>query len=594
VMGMSGVLPILAQVALGETATVIPSGFSLSVLSWLATYVVLLVAWCVTSARTTMHARVTFGRSRLVRWASAIAGLLVFVVVPMTWPRLLLPSGMLLALAPVAYTIYGVYRKGGVTLMRAIRVGASSAVVLAGVSVFRMLTFAADMLWTALQALVRLDWNSLRNLPEMTRRAGERVQQIVAPDSSRVVTLLRDTGAPLDPEADPRLKGIPKSVIARLVSLLNESMALGASDTILLIREHGPTETRFHVDGVALKGPALSAEEGALVARTIKLLVGVMGSGKTSATTSALPVMYQGRRSDVFVETASSNNVETVSLRHTAKERSLIEAGLANLGMDDATVAAVRDLLRQQSGLLLFVGRPDSGKSTTLYAASTELGLLGRSVALVERAMRHRVEHIAQISAGNGSATAFPAAIQAALQHHPDVLVIRDMIDRQTAEACLREAAAGRLVLAGVVGDDAFDAVQRLRVLGVDSGMIGVSLAGIISQRLTRVLCESCKADYQPTPELAAKLGLPKTDSPQLCRSVGCGKCRGTGFIGRTGLFELLTVNESMKEALANNESPENTRKVMRAASLRSLRQSAVAKICHGVTSVEEVVRVLK
>jgi general secretion pathway protein E len=593
-MGMSGVLPILAQVGLVESATVIPSRFSLSVLSWLATYVVLLVAWSVTSTRTTMHARVTFGRSRLVRWVSAIAGLMVFVVVPMTWPRLLLPSGAILALAPVVYTIYGVYRKGGVTLMRAIRVGTGSAAVVAGVSIFRMLTFAADMLWTALQALIRLDWNSLRNLPEMTRRAGERVQQIVAPDSSRVVTLLRDSGAPLDPEADPRLKGIPKSVLARLVSLLNESMAIGASDTILMIREQGPTETRFHIDGVAHKGPAVSGEEGALVARTIKLLAGVMGSGKTTATTSAFPVMYQGRRSDVFVETASSNSVETISLRHTARERSLIEAGLANLGMDDAAVAAVRDLLRQQSGLLLFVGRPDSGKSTTLYAAITELGLLGRSVALVEPSMRHRVEHIAQISAGNGGAMAFPAAIQAALQHHPDVLVVRDMMDRPTAEACLREAAAGRLVLAGVVGDDAFDAVQRLRAIGVESGMIRVGLQGIVSQRLTRVLCETCKAEYQPTPELAAKLGLPKTGSLHVYRSVGCGKCRGTGFIGRTGLFELLTANESMKEALATNESPENTKKVMRAASLRSLRQSAVAKICQGVTSVEEVVRVLK
>ncbi len=585
---------LLAQADIGQTASVVPPRFTLPILAWLATYVILLTVWAVTATRTTMHARSTFGRSKFVRWISAGVGLVLFAGIPMTAPRLLLPSGALLGIAPVVYSIYGVYKKGGTTLARAIWVGSFSAARLAYATVFRLVTLIAEILWTAFQAIVHLDWAALRNLPESIRRATERVQRIVAPDSSRVVTLLQDSGLPLDYEIDPRLKGTPKPVLARLESLLNQGLDLGANYTFLTINAKGSTETRFRVDGIVHNGAALSREEGALLARTIKALAGQPVAGHVSAVAGSFPIMYRGRRSSVLVETSSNNGVETVSLRTTVEERRLIDSGLVDLGIDDAAAAIIRDFLKLNGGLILFAGRPDSGKSTTLYAAMTELGLLGRSVALVERSIRHQMAHVAEISAAGSGSAGFPASIQAALQHHPEVLVVGDIPDRQAAETCAREAAAGRLVLAGVIGDDATDALQRLRSIGVDGGILSVGLKGVVSQRLARMLCESCKASYQATPELAAKLGLPPAQTHLMQRAVGCAKCRGTGFKGRTGVFEVTPTNGAVLQALAHNESPEALKKALRASSFRSMKQSAVAKIRQGTASVEEVIRVMK
>jgi general secretion pathway protein E len=594
VAALSGPFALLAQANIGQTTSVVPPGSMLPILAWLATYVILLTAWAVTATRTTMHARVTFGRSRFVRWISAGVGLVLFAGIPLTMPRLLLPSGLLLAIAPFIYSIYGVYTKGGIPLARAIWVGSFSAARLAYATVFRLVTLVAEIAWMVFQALVRLDWAALRNLPESIRRAAQRVQRVVAPDSSRVVTLLQDSGVPLDHEIDPRLKGTPKPVLARLESLLNQGLDLGANYTFLTIRGQGSTEIRFRVDGIVHNGAALSREEGSLVARAIRALAGLPLTGQVSATGGSFPIMYRGRRSAVLVETGSSNAVETVSLRTTAEERNLIDSGLVALGIDDAAVAIIRDFIKLKGGLILFAGRPDSGKSTTLYVAMSELGLLGRSVALVEKSIRHHMDHVAEITAAGSGAVGFPAAIQAALQHQPEVLVVGDIPDRQTADTCAREAAAGRLVLAGVIGDDATDALQRLRSIGVDVGILSVGLKGVVSQRLARVLCESCKASYQATPDLAAKLGLPAAQTHLMQRAVGCAKCRGTGFKGRTGIFEVTPTNGAVLRALAHNESPEALKKAIRASSFRPLKQSAVAKIRQGTTSVEEVIRVMK
>jgi type II secretory ATPase GspE/PulE/Tfp pilus assembly ATPase PilB-like protein len=585
---------LFAQVEVPVSAPVIPGEFTFTALWWLGIYVAMVIAWAVTSTRTTMDARRSFGRSATVRWVSAVIGLLVFVGIPTTLPRLLLPSAVLLAFVPVVYSIFRVYRRGGVGVMRAVRDGTKHTVILAYSVSVRLLTVAAELAWMLLQALLRLDWETLRNFSEMTRRAGDRVQQIVSPGSFRDFVILQESGIPLDVEADPRLKTFPKSVIPKVIYLLQQGMNLQAADTILSVQGQGQVESQFRVDGILHNGPAMSREEGVLVARAIKMIAGLPASGAVAAREGSFPVMYGGQRSDVFVEVAPSQGGEAIVLRNTAEERVTIEKGLSGLGIDDAAMAVVGKLISQKAGLLLVAGRVDSGKSTTIHAAIREVGLLGKTVASVEKSMRHRLEHITQIRAGTAGAPNFPTAIDAAIRQHPDVLVVRDIFDRETAEICLREASSGRLVIAGFHADDVADALQRLLSLGVNPGLMSLAITGITAQRLARVLCPSCKTAYQPTPELAAKLGIPMTDSLRFQRTAGCPKCRGTGFQGRTGIFELLQINEVIKSMLTSDASIQNSRQTIRGALTRSLRQSAIAKVYHGVTSVEEVARVLK
>jgi general secretion pathway protein E len=591
---MSGSFMLFAQVPLPGSPSVIPGRFTLTALGWLAIYLAMLVAWAITSTKTTMDARRTFGRSMLVRWCSAAIGLLVFVGIPATLPRLLLPSAVLLAFVPVLYSIYRVYRAGGVGVARAIRDGTKHSLVLAFSIAVRLVTVAAELMWMLVQALLRLDWAALKNIPEMTHRAGERIQQMVSPESSRDVVMLQESGIPLDVDADPRLKSFPKSVIPRIVRLLQQALTIRASEAILSMQSSGQVETRFRVDGLLVNGPAMSPEEAALVARAIKILAGVTAANGTTAQEGMFPIMYGGRRSEVFVEAIPSQAGETIRLRSTAEEQLAISGGLDGLGIDTAALAVVRKLINQKSGLVLFAGPADSGKSTTIYAAIREVGLLGKSVASVEKSMRHRLDHITQIRAGSAGTASFPTAIDSAIRHKPDVLVVRNILDRETAEICMREASSGRLVIAGCYGNDVADTLQRLLSAGINPGLMSVAITGIIAQRLARVLCESCKTAYKPAPELTAKLGIPMADSLRFQQAAGCPKCRGTGFQGRTGIFEVLQANEAIKSMLAGDAALQNARQTVRGALTRSLRQSAVAKVYHGITSVEEIARVLK
>lgn len=590
---MNAFVPLLSQTSGADgMALVVPGDYSFVLLRWLVIYMAVLFAWAITSTKTTSAARKAIGRSVLVRWSAVAAGLLLVVVIPALAPRLLLPGAVLLAVAPLVHLAILGSRLGTraaiATAKNSVRAGFLSYHI-----AIRIVVAAMELLWTGLKALITFDWKKLEAVPTMARQAMERLRPSNQPSANREISLLQDSGAPVDPETDPRFKGVPKSVAARFITLLQEAADLRASEIVLAKTGHNSVDIRLRIDGEVVNGPSVSPEEAELVIRLAKMLAGINVGKATQSQDGTIPIMCDGRRADVLVTAVPSNNVETLSLRITADERALIDTGLGGLGVDDKAAEVLRRLLAGHEGLVLIVGPPDAGRTTMIYTALTEAIAAGRSAALVEPVPRHHLAGVPQTRLEPGGRAA--AAIEKALRHESDVLAVDDILDREAAEACMRAAITGRLVIASMRAADAADAVQRLRALGVERGPMQLAMAGVVTLRLVRVLCESCKTSYQPAPDLLGKLGIRSADPLTFHRETGCPKCRGTGFQGRTGIHELLVMDDSAKTVIAGEDFGVTAgRAGLRKSLFRSLLQSAVAKVRRGTTSVQEISRVLK
>ncbi len=583
----------MSQLPSGDAvALVVPGDYKFVLFRWLAIYVAVLFTWAITSTKTTSAARLAIGRSVLVRWSAVAAGLLLVVVIPALAPRLLLPGAVLLAAPPLVHLAILASRLGTrtaiLTAKHSVRAGFLSYRI-----AIRVAVAATELLWTALRALLTFDWKKLEAVPAMARQAMEQLWPWNQPTTNREILLLQDSGSVVDPETDPRFKGVPKSVATRLITLFQEAADLRASEIVLAKTGHNRVDIRLRIDGEVVNGPSTSPEEAELVIRLAKSLAGIDVGKATQSQDGTIPVMCDGRRADVVVTAVPSNNVEMLTLRITAAERALIDTGLSDLGLDDKAAEVLRRLLAGHEGLVLIVGPPDSGRTTMIYTALTEAVAAGRSAAIVEAVPRHHLAGVPQIKIEPSGRAA--AAIEKALRHESDVLAVDDIMDRQAAEACMRVAITGRLVIASMSAADAADAVQRLRALGVDHGLMRLAISGIITLRLVRVLCDSCKTSYQPAADLLGKLGIRSAGPLTFHRETGCPKCRGTGFQGRTGIHELLVMDDSTKTVIAGEDFGVTAgRAGLRKSLFRSLLQSAVAKVRRGTTSVQEIYRVLK
>jgi type II secretory ATPase GspE/PulE/Tfp pilus assembly ATPase PilB-like protein len=216
-------------------------------------------------------------------------------------------------------------------------------------------------------------------------------------------------------------------------------------------------------------------------------------------------------------------------------------------------------------------------------------------VATVEKAAQHRLTQTPQTITAGGNPEDFADAMQIALLEDPEVVVVRDIADAKTADLCLKTALAGRLVIAGFAANDTATAIERILQLGADRALLDVALSAVVSQRLARVLCDSCKTSYQPSEEVLLSLGIKRKTSVQFYRETGCLKCRSTGYKGRTGVFELLIVDDAARSIMTNDSIASlDRRKLLRNSMLRTLQRSGVAKVVHGVTSITEMRKVLK
>jgi len=401
-------------------------------------------------------------------------------------------------------------------------------------------------------------------------------------DLSQLVHDLPQTEDLLDAENDA-------PVIRMINALLTQAVRDTASDIHI-----EPFETRsvvrFRVDGtlkdVVEPHRALHA---AMVSR-LKIMAELDIAEKRLPQDGRITLRLAGRPVDVRVSTLPTGHGERVVLRLLDKDAGRLD--LERLGMDSATLNQIDALMRQPHGILLVTGPTGSGKTTTLYAALSRIDATVTNVMTVEDPVEYDLDGIGQTQVNPRIDMTFARALRAILRQDPDVIMIGEIRDLETAQIAVQASLTGHLVLATLHTNDTASSVTRLTDMGVEPFLLASSMLGILAQRLVRCLCTACREAYTPNP---SELALLEGATPsKLYRPVGCSICSHTGYHRRTGIYELMHVDESLRRLIHDRVAEQSLRQYALHHGMHSLRQDGLRLVISGITSLEELLRVTR
>ena len=419
-----------------------------------------------------------------------------------------------------------------------------------------------------------------------TYAAAESVVELVR-DLDAAVRATGDAGdAPL---ADARDLANQPPVIRFVNLLIREAHDARASDIHLESTREG-LRARFRIDGVLTDVPNPPKGLQAAVVSRVKLLAELDIAERRAPQDGRIRVRLEERELDLRVSTVPTLYGESVVLR--LLDRGGRPVDLGDLGMPPETLQRFQRLAQRPHGILLATGPTGSGKTTTLYAA---LGLRRRDaekIITVEDPVEYHLEGVTQVPVNTKAGMTFPSALRGLLRQDPDVLMVGEMRDSETAGIAVQAAMTGHLVFSTLHTNDAASAVTRLVDLKVEPYMIAATVEGVLAQRLVRKICPECRTRYKADPQAVALLAEQPVGKMTLERGKGCIACRDTGYRGRTGLFELLAVTEDVKRAITRLASLADLLELARAEGMVTLRQDGWAKVQAGITTVEEVLRV--
>ena len=282
---------------------------------------------------------------------------------------------------------------------------------------------------------------------------------------------------------------------------------------------------------------------------------------------------------------------ERAVLRLLDKEGGKLE--LTALGMEDGTLAQIDHLIHQPHGIVLVTGPTGAGKTTTLYAALSRIDSLGLNIMTVEDPIEYELDGVSQTQVNPKIDMTFARALRSILRHDPDVIMIGEIRDLETAQIAVQASLTGHLVLATLHTNDAVSATTRLVDMGVEPYLLSSSLLGVLAQRLVRKLCQACRIPYRPSAVDVAELGG-QFAGEALFGPGGCAACSGTGYAGRTGIYELLVVDDEAKRLIHEGATEHLLRAHVLGKGMRGLRQDGLRWALSGETSLEEVVRVTR
>jgi len=418
----------------------------------------------------------------------------------------------------------------------------------------------------------------------------ERLIERLATRSERTIELARPDDGAEDLATDVRDLANQPPVIRYVNLLVRDAYDAGASDIHLEAARSG-LAARFRVDGVLTPAPEPPSHLHHAIVSRIKLLAELDIAERRRPQDGRIRVRLEARELDLRVSTVPTMFGESVVLR-------LLDHGgrpvtLEELGMSVSVLEQVSVLSRRPHGIVLVTGPTGSGKTTTLYAALQRRNASAEKVITVEDPIEYQLPGITQMPVHGQAGVTFGSALRAILRQDPDVVMIGEMRDRETAEIAVQAAMTGHLVFSTLHTNDAISAVPRLIDLGIPEYLLAATLEGVLAQRLVRRVCEMCRESYRPSPDV---IGFVSGGDPvcEVTHGAGCRDCRGTGYRGRIGLFELLTANDACRDAIARRASRAELRALAQSGGFVPLRAAGWTKVVAGLTTVEEVARVIQ
>jgi type IV pilus assembly protein PilB len=397
-----------------------------------------------------------------------------------------------------------------------------------------------------------------------------------------------------DLEADD---GISDAPLVRLVnSIIFQAAEEGASDVHFEPQEHALV-VRFRVDGVLRVAQRIPTQLTTGVTTRLKVLakLDIAERRKPQDGRISLNAAAAGRLLDIRVATLPTVEGEAVTMRLLDKSKSA--PTLEELGLSDEMRAQLSAIVARPTGALLVTGPTGSGKSTTLYASLAEINRPEVNIITVEDPVEYRLEGINQMQINIRAGLTFATALRSILRSDPDVVMVGEIRDGETARISIEAALTGHLVLSTLHTNDAPGALTRLNEMGVEPFITGAAVSAVLAQRLARKLCPHCAEPYTPSREelLSLRVGPDAVDALEgavFHRRRGCARCADTGYRGRIGIFQLLEVTERLEQLASEKASREEIERAARAEGMHSLWDDGVAKVAAGLTSVEELARV--
>jgi general secretion pathway protein E len=390
---------------------------------------------------------------------------------------------------------------------------------------------------------------------------------------------LEDTGDLLDSEDDA-------PIIRLLNAILAESLKENASDIHIEPYEK-ESLVRFRLDGVLSTVLSPSAQITPLLISRIKVMSKLDIAEKRLPQDGRMSVKLGGRSIDLRISTMPSSHGERVVMRLLDKDAGKLQVD--DLGMPSATSAQLDDLIRRPHGIILVTGPTGSGKTTTLYAALQQMDRQGRNIMTVEDPVEYDLPGISQTQINLRAGMTFARGLKAILRQDPDVILIGEIRDGETAEIATQSSLTGHLVLSTLHTNTAAGAITRLQDLGVDSFLLASTIRGILSQRLLRKLCHHCRQPVEPN-EFNRDL-LKLEVSHKIYEAAGCEKCNSTGYAGRQALFELVSVDAQLQTLIHENAGEIELESKIR-EHVPSIREAGFSLVRDGMTTIEEVLRV--
>jgi general secretion pathway protein E len=379
--------------------------------------------------------------------------------------------------------------------------------------------------------------------------------------------------------------------VVRLVNLLIENAVTSDASDIHIEPFEDNLRVRYRIDGVLFDAETPPRRLKAAVTSRIKIMAELNIAERRLPQDGRIRMNLQGRRLDIRVSTIPTIHGESVVMR--ILDRATVLMPFERLGFDPRTQRYIERLIQLPHGMLLVTGPTGSGKTTTLYAALDKINSPGKKIITIEDPVEYQLRGVNQIHVKPKIGLTFAAGLRHIVRQDPDVIMVGEIRDLETADISIHAALTGHLVFSTLHTNDAPGALTRLLDMGAEPFLVSSVLEGVLAQRLVRIICSACRQPYEPEAKELRAVGIEALPGGvALFRGKGCADCRGTGYRGRSGIYEFLPMTEELRSLTLRKSPGHEIRQRAIAAGMQTLRQDGWAKCCAGVTTIDEVQRV--
>ncbi|MGE5610207.1 MAG: GspE/PulE family protein [Bacillota bacterium] len=392
-----------------------------------------------------------------------------------------------------------------------------------------------------------------------------------------------------DEVADLEKLGTESPVIRFVNYLIFDAIKQGASDIHIEPKEKG-LKVRYRIDGVLFEAMNPPYQMHPAIVSRLKIMANLDIAERRLPQDGRIRAVMHGRKVDLRMSTLPSQCGEKVVIR--ILDNRSINVPLEDLGFSENAMTIWKNQIDQPHGIILVTGPTGSGKTTTLYSSLRVMDGNKLNISTVEDPIEYNLPQATQVQVHEKIGMTFSAALRSLLRQDPDVIMLGEIRDAETARIAVQASLTGHLVLSTLHTNDAPSSVTRLINIGVEPYLISAAVNAILAQRLVRKVCPHCKEPYNPSDEMKEFLTMQGFDYQQTFKGKGCDKCRKTGYSGRLGIYELLLLDDSLRDMVTQNPDVVQLRKLCRERGLVTLRQDGFAKVIKGLTTVDEIIRV--